>query len=70
MEREQAQVLQRALERLPPDYRQVITLRYQEERSFEDIGRLMRRSPNAARLLWLRAIERVKQELRRHDETG
>jgi RNA polymerase sigma-70 factor (ECF subfamily) len=65
---EQAQRLRLALERLPDDYRQVITLRYVEQRSFEEIGRLMQRTPNAARLLWLRAIERVKHELRGADE--
>jgi RNA polymerase sigma-70 factor (ECF subfamily) len=63
MAHEQAQRLRQALEHLPDDYRQVITLRYVEQCSFEEIGRLMRRTPNAARLLWLRAIERVKHEL-------
>jgi len=61
---EQAQRLRQALERLPDDYRRVITLRYVEQCSFEEIGRMMQRTSNAARLLWLRAIERVKQELR------
>jgi len=69
MAQEQAEALQQALGRLPDDYRRVILLRYQEDRSFEEIGRLMQRSPNAARLLWLRAIERVKHELRRHHDT-
>jgi RNA polymerase sigma-70 factor (ECF subfamily) len=68
MQQEQAQALQRALERLPADYRRVIALRYQEGRSFEEIGGLMNRSPNAARLLWLRAIERIKLDLRCHLE--
>jgi RNA polymerase sigma-70 factor (ECF subfamily) len=61
---EQAQRLRQALERLPDDYRRVITLRYLEQCSFEDIGRAMQRTANAARLLWLRAIERIKLELR------
>jgi RNA polymerase sigma-70 factor (ECF subfamily) len=65
---EQAQRLRQALERLPDDYRRAITLRYVEQYSFEEIGRLMQRTPNAARLLWLRAIERVKHELRAADE--
>jgi RNA polymerase sigma-70 factor (ECF subfamily) len=63
MAQEQAQRLLQALERLPEDYQRVIRLRYAERLSFEDIGRLMQRSANAARLLWLRAIERVKHEL-------
>jgi RNA polymerase sigma-70 factor (ECF subfamily) len=65
---EQAQRLRQALERLPDDYRRVITLRYVEQHSFDEIGRLMRRTANAARLLWLRAIEHVKHQLRLPDE--
>jgi len=68
MAHEQAQRLRQALERLPDDYRRVITLRYVEQTSFEEIGRLMQRTPNAARLLWLRAIEHVKHHLRSCDE--
>lgn len=66
---EQAQRLLQVLERLPDDYRRVITLRYVEQHSFEEIGQRMRRTPNAARLLWLRAIEHVKHHLRSADES-
>jgi RNA polymerase sigma-70 factor (ECF subfamily) len=62
MAHEQAEALQRALERLPDDYRRVITLRYDEGQSFEEIGRRMGRSPDAARKLWARAMERLRQE--------
>lgn len=62
MEQELAQELQRSLARLPEDYRRVIELRFLEERSFEEIGRLTGRSPDAARKLWARAIERLGQE--------
>jgi RNA polymerase sigma-70 factor (ECF subfamily) len=62
MEQEQAEALRQALARLPEDYRLVIQYRYQEERSFEDIGRLLNLTPNAARKLWLRAMDRLKQE--------
>ena len=57
------EALQQALHRLPEDYRQVILFRYQEQRSFEEIGQLLQRTLNAARLLWLRGVERLKQEL-------
>jgi RNA polymerase sigma-70 factor (ECF subfamily) len=60
---EQTQAVQNALERLPDDYRQIILLRYQSELPFEEIGHLMGRSANAAEKLWLRAIERLRQEL-------
>lgn len=62
MAHEQVEAIQRALERLPEDYRLVILLRYQEEQSFEDIGRLLELTPNAARKLWLRAVQRLQQE--------
>jgi RNA polymerase sigma-70 factor (ECF subfamily) len=60
---EQTQALERALLRLPEDYRRVIQLRYREERSFEEIADAMQRSQNAVRKLWARAIERLEQEL-------
>jgi RNA polymerase sigma-70 factor (ECF subfamily) len=63
MEHEQDQALQAALGRLPEDYRRVIALRHQEDLSFEEIGRLLQRSPDAARKLWARAIERLQEEL-------
>jgi RNA polymerase sigma-70 factor, ECF subfamily len=65
IEREQAEALQRALARLPDDYRQVIVYRYLEERSFEEIGGLLQRSADAARKLWSRAMERLRQEWER-----
>jgi RNA polymerase sigma-70 factor, ECF subfamily len=60
---EQSAALTKALARLPDDYRRVLLLRYQEDRSFEEIGNLMQRSPNAARKLWLRAVERLQKEM-------
>ena len=60
---EQTWILERAVERLPEDYRQVIHLRYREERSFDAIAELMNRSPNAVRKLWARAIEALQLEL-------
>ena len=60
--REQAEALQRALARLPEDYRRVVVLRYREERSFAEIGMLMDRSADAARKLWARAMERLREE--------
>jgi RNA polymerase sigma-70 factor, ECF subfamily len=62
IEHEQALALRRALERLPEEYRQVVVLRFEEERSFEEIGRLTGRSPDAARKVWSRAMERLRQE--------
>src|SRR5262249_5875996 len=52
---EQNEALQKALAQLPEDYRTVIALRHQEQLAFEEIGRRMGRTPNAARMLWTRA---------------
>jgi len=62
IQREQAQAIQQALERLPEEYRRVLQYRYQEQRAFEDIGQLMNLTPNAARKLWVRAVKRLQQE--------
>jgi RNA polymerase sigma-70 factor (ECF subfamily) len=62
IEREEAMALRQALERLPDEYRRVVVLRYQDGRSFEEIGRLTGRSADAARKLWSRAMERLRQE--------
>jgi RNA polymerase sigma-70 factor (ECF subfamily) len=55
--------VQQALARLPEDYRQVLTMRYQDDLSFEEIGWRLGRTGNAARKLWLRAVEKLEQEL-------
>lgn len=63
--REKSAIVHEAIERLPDDYQRVLLLRYQEARSFDEIGVLMERSGNAARKLWLRALERMERELER-----
>lgn len=60
--REQDRAIEKALERLPDDYRRVLQLRYHEQCSFDDIGRQMNLSPNAARKLWTRALKRLQAE--------
>jgi RNA polymerase sigma-70 factor (ECF subfamily) len=66
---EQQEILLRALNQLPDDYRTVMLLRYQKGMTFEEIGRDMRRSGDAVRMLWARALERIKYELRPFRET-
>jgi RNA polymerase sigma-70 factor, ECF subfamily len=60
--REHSQALRTALERLPEDYRRIITLRYDENMSFERIGQEMGRSPEAARKVWSRAMDCLRDE--------
>jgi len=49
-------LLERALERLSPDYREVIVLRRLEELSFAEVGSRIGRSPDACRMLFARAM--------------
>jgi RNA polymerase sigma-70 factor (ECF subfamily) len=60
--REEAETLEKVLNRLPPDQRQVIFLRNQLGLSFVEIGQQMGRSADAVRHLWVRSIERLQQE--------
>jgi RNA polymerase sigma-70 factor (ECF subfamily) len=68
MAHEQAELLERALRRLPDEYRAVLQLRQRDQRPFEEIGKILRRSPEAARKLWARAIERLHLELGGDDD--
>jgi RNA polymerase sigma-70 factor, ECF subfamily len=63
--REVSAALDQALETLPGDYREVILLRHGHNLSFADVGELMDRSDDAARKLYVRAIESLRQELKR-----
>jgi RNA polymerase sigma-70 factor (ECF subfamily) len=54
--RETAVLLADALERLKRDHREVILLRSLEELDWQTIASRMRRSPDAARMLWARAL--------------
>ncbi|TWU25367.1 RNA polymerase sigma factor RpoE [Novipirellula galeiformis] len=49
-----------ALETLPSDYRQVIVLRHLDGLPFRLVAERMQRTPGAARMLWLRAIEQLR----------
>ncbi len=61
--RERAVLLADALEKLPPDYREVFVLRNIEHIPFNEIAVRMSRSPGAARVLWTRAMQRLSQLL-------
>lgn len=60
---EQGRLVRQVLERVPADYRQVMMLWYQEERSFEEIGQLLGRTIGAVRMVWWRTIKQFKSEL-------
>lgn len=56
--------LARVLESLPEDYRQVIILRNLEELPYEAIADRMQRTPGAIRMLWLRALAALQEQVR------
>ncbi len=60
LQRERVAALTQALAGLPADYQQVIQLRNMLEMDFAEIGVRMDRSPDAARKLWARAVEALR----------
>lgn len=60
---ERAVMLADELAELPPDYRQVLLLRNLEGMSFGEVAEHMERSPGAVRMLWLRAVDKLRQQL-------
>jgi RNA polymerase sigma-70 factor (ECF subfamily) len=59
--------LDRALQRLPAEYQQVVILRYHEGRSFAEVGAALGKSEDAAKKLWLRAVRRLRSEMKGSD---
>ena len=51
------------LQRLPPHYREVVTLHQREGLTFEEIGLRRGISAEAARKLWTRALAQLRKEL-------
>ncbi len=66
---EQDEALARALAQLPEPQQQILRLRSYEDLSFEEAGKRMGRSAEAARKLWGRAIEQLQQLLETPDES-
>ncbi|MCA9009274.1 MAG: sigma-70 family RNA polymerase sigma factor [Planctomycetaceae bacterium] len=66
---ERFDALAAAMKRLPEHYQEIIQCRNYERLSFDDIGKRMGRSAEAARKLWARAVELLQQELDEIDDT-
>jgi RNA polymerase sigma-70 factor, ECF subfamily len=60
---EDSAALHAAMARLPEDYRRVLTLRYVEGLSFDQIAERMNRTSAALRKLWSRAVDRMQAEM-------
>jgi RNA polymerase sigma-70 factor (ECF subfamily) len=63
---EEAARIAAALDRMGEEDRQVIVLRTLEGLTFIEVGRRMQRTEDAARMLWGRAVERLRDELENH----
>jgi RNA polymerase sigma-70 factor, ECF subfamily len=62
-QRERAVRLAGALARLPADYRTVLLLRVFEELSAEEVARRMERTAGAVRMLQMRALQALRDEM-------
>ena len=58
------------LAKMPSDYRDVIVLRNLQKLSFEEIGQRMERSSGAVRMLWLRAIKQLREQMNAPPDDG
>jgi RNA polymerase sigma-70 factor (ECF subfamily) len=61
--RETHELFWKIVESLPIDYRTVIFLRQQQDLSFAEIADRMQRTPDAARMLWGRAVVALGERL-------
>jgi RNA polymerase sigma-70 factor (ECF subfamily) len=68
--REASAILADRLAQLPEAYREVLVLRHYEGLSFEEMARHMGRTSGAVRILWVRALDRLRRLLREEDLTG
>jgi RNA polymerase sigma-70 factor (ECF subfamily) len=66
-QREDVLVLADRLASLSQDHRDVLMLRNLQGLPFEEVARQMDRSPSAARMLWLRAIEKLRSMYAKDD---
>jgi RNA polymerase sigma-70 factor (ECF subfamily) len=63
--RELSLVLADALAELTPDYREVLVLRTLEGRDWDEVAAAMGRTPGAVRLLWARALKKLRPLIER-----
>jgi RNA polymerase sigma-70 factor, ECF subfamily len=63
MRKERSLLLTDALARLPEDYREVLILRHLEGLDFPEVAQRMERSAGAVRVLWTRALKKLREEM-------
>jgi len=69
-QREEAVVLADRLAQLPDDYREVLVLRNLQGLPFEEVAGRIGRSVGATRMLWLRAIDKLRTIYRKDESSG
>ena len=65
--RERSALLAEALEKMPADYRDVIVLRNLQSLSFDEVAERMNRTSGAVRMMWTRAIKRLRDQMDQPD---
>ncbi|QDU27093.1 RNA polymerase sigma factor SigM [Anatilimnocola aggregata] len=65
---ERPTLLAALLSQLPEHYREVLVLRNIQGLSFEEVAERLHRSPGATRMLWLRAIEKLRAVYRKAEQ--
>lgn len=60
-------ILATVLDRLPEDYRTVLILRHLDGLTHDEVARRMHRNPGAVRMLWVRALTRLRHEIDREE---
>ena len=66
--REHEIILADALAELPASYRDVIVLRHIEGMPFDEVALRMDRSAGAVRMLWLRALKKLREALEKREQ--
>jgi RNA polymerase sigma-70 factor (ECF subfamily) len=61
--RERSRRVWQAIDRLPSQQRTAMTLKFSEDKTLEEIGKVMGKSPAAVKLLVYRAVKRLRKEL-------
>lgn len=61
--RDEVRAVWRAVDRLPPQQRAAMILKFSDDLTMDDVGGLLGKSPAAAKLLIYRAVQRLRKEL-------
>ena len=61
--REQQIIIADAIESLPADYREVVVLRNLQGLSHAEVAVRLNRTESAVRMLWLRALKQLRQQV-------